>query len=734
MSGLRRPAVLSARVIVALVLAAAAGLAGLLARTPAASAAVTVYAAASPVGTASCLDPADACSLSSALGSAYPGGVVQLVTPGSSARYVGNWAVSTNAIYPMTIEPLPGLSSAPVLDGGGPDAPAGETCSTDSCDGPVLTVPAGVDVALTGITIADGNNTSNGTGGGLDNAGTVTITGSTFTGNTANLGGAIDSGDNVGGGAGTGTVTVTRSAFSGNTAVLGGAIDSGNEGGGSVTVTASTFTGNSASTNGGAIDSGDDGGGGSVTVTASAFTGNSARDHGGAIDSGGAGGGGSVTVSASTFSGNTASEDGGAIDSGDSSGGGSVTVSASTFSGNSASTDGGAIDSGDNDGGGSVTVSASTFAGNSAFYDGEAINSGGAATVAVAADVFAGSCDQGRGTWDDAGYNAGSDGSCLAGGPGDVDAGSVAALGLGALAANGGPTQTIMPQPGSPETGIIPNETVVSMPGGQLLLCPDYDQRGYYVSAPGPCDAGAVQTTGQAPVKLADSTTSTGFYQAGDQIGYRYKVTNTDNTTLFGITIDDPAVPGAACPRSSLAPGKAETCTGSYTVTAADVAAGKVTDTATATATTVSGDIVLSSPATVTVLGQWPASVQGFSRTASGSPEGYYLGVMDSTWSLWVSHPGTGKVAFTGKITIDAGKITGVTPFAPGDRTQVKGKTLTFTITSYGKVDGFKFTAKTAASITFTLKVNGKAATARQIYLGFSATPSTSPSPLTFTR
>ncbi len=53
-------------------------------------------------------------------------------------------------------------------------------------------------------------------------------------------------------------------------------------------------------------------------------------------------------------------------------------------------------------------------------------------------------------------------------------------------------------------------------------------------------------------------------------------------------------MPGAACPRSSLPPGAKETCTGTYTVTAADVAAGKVTDTATATATTVSGNGVIS--------------------------------------------------------------------------------------------------------------------------------------------
>jgi hypothetical protein len=113
-----------------------------------------------------------------------------------------------------------------------------------------------------------------------------------------------------------------------------------------------------------------------------------------------------------------------------------------------------------------------------------------------------------------------------------------------------------------------------------------------------------------------------------------------------------------------------------------------------------------------------------------------YLGVTGSTWTLWATYPATGKVAFTGKITIDAGKITGLTPIAlsPGDSTHVKGKTLTFTIASLVPVNGFRFTAKQAASITFTLQVNGKPATARRIYLGATPAPPTSPSPLTFTR
>ncbi len=128
------------------------------------------------------------------------GGVVELVTPGSTARYVGNWTAGTRgdtARHRVTIRAQAGLSSAPILDGDGPDAPARETCSTASCDGPVLTVPATAHVRLTGITIADGlnNSGSNNTSSGLLADGSVTVTDCTFTGNqTSSFGAAIFNG------------------------------------------------------------------------------------------------------------------------------------------------------------------------------------------------------------------------------------------------------------------------------------------------------------------------------------------------------------------------------------------------------------------------------------------------------------------------------------------------------------------------------------------------------------
>jgi CSLREA domain-containing protein len=109
----------------------------------------------------------------------------------------------------------------------------------------VMEVGSGATLSLNDLTIANGAPT-NSVGGGVQNDGTLTVTNSTFSGNSVpTFGGAIFNslGD---------TLTVTNSTFSGNSATEnGGAIF--NDTSGTVTVTNSTFSGNSSST-GGAID------------------------------------------------------------------------------------------------------------------------------------------------------------------------------------------------------------------------------------------------------------------------------------------------------------------------------------------------------------------------------------------------------------------------------------------------------------------------------------------------
>ena len=73
---------------------------------------------------------------------------------------------------------------------------------------------------------------------------------------------------------------------------------------------------------------------------------------------------------------------------------------------------------------------------------------------------------------------------------------------------------------------------------------------------------------------------------AGSTIDYTFLVTNTGNVTITGIVIDDAQLDAAAvCPVTTLVPGDSTTCTGTHTITQAEVDAGTVDNTATATGT-----------------------------------------------------------------------------------------------------------------------------------------------------
>jgi Bacterial Ig-like domain (group 3) len=83
---------------------------------------------------------------------------------------------------------------------------------------------------------------------------------------------------------------------------------------------------------------------------------------------------------------------------------------------------------------------------------------------------------------------------------------------------------------------------------------------------------------------LAKAATESTFTQAGDTIHYTYTLTNTGNATLDGpFSVADDKIASVACPdTATLAPGASIECTGTYSVTAADVTAGSVVNTATA--------------------------------------------------------------------------------------------------------------------------------------------------------
>lgn len=131
--------------------------------------------------------------------------------------------------------------------------------------------------------------------------------------------------------------------------------------------------------------------------------------------------------------------------------------------------------------------------------------------------------------------------------------------------------------------------------GGQEFTA-THTQAAY--SAGGGADGTAV-TPGLSVVKSAAPTVDANgdgvVGDAGDTIVYSFEVTNTGNTTLSNVVVDDPMLASynvaVDCPATSLAPGDALTCTsGAYIITPADEEAGRVLNVATASADTNKGD------------------------------------------------------------------------------------------------------------------------------------------------
>jgi CSLREA domain-containing protein len=232
---------------------------------------------------------------------------------------------------------------------------------------------------------------------------------------------------------------------------------------GTLTLNNSTVSGNSVIGDGGGIYSD----GGTVTLNNSTVSGNSATGDGGGIFSYG----GKLTVSNSTVSGNSAARLGGGIFTINS----TATVSNNTLSGNIANSGGGIFLVGQ------LTVTQSTFSGNSATTGGGIATSLGSVVVSNSI-MLAGDTCSGTGC-----PTNGTSGNVV----------GVSTANLLPLGNYGGPTQTMLPLPGSPA---ICAGSIALVPAGVTT-----DQRGFPPIAS--CvDAGAVQTNYLTVTTLADAT------------------------------------------------------------------------------------------------------------------------------------------------------------------------------------------------------------------------------------
>ncbi len=196
-----------------------------------------------------------------------------------------------------------------------------------------------------------------GSGGAVSNRGELSIRDSTFSGNSADWGGAIINWDEE--------LNITNSTFSGNSAGSGGAINNVEDG--ELSISDSSFSGNSAGS-GGAINNGGD-----LTIGSSSFSGNSADGAGGAVYNAGYG---ELSISDSSFSGSSA-DSGGVINNG-----GELSIISSAFSDNLA-VDGGVINNW-----GELSISDSGFSDNSAVDGGAITNWEG--TLSINNSAFSG--------------------------------------------------------------------------------------------------------------------------------------------------------------------------------------------------------------------------------------------------------------------------------------------------------------------------------------------------------
>jgi uncharacterized repeat protein (TIGR01451 family) len=359
----------------------------------------------------------------------------------------------------------------------------------------VLYADTGSDLTLDGLTIANGGGAN--TGGAIFATGAnLTVSNTTFSGNQPSAnGGAINitgsstaivsnstfsgnSGTNQGGAiriAGASTLSLTDCTLTGNSAVSGGAIENF----GVLTVNGGTMSGNTATNNGGGAIYAN---GIATTITGTTFDDNSAL-FGGAI----AYVGGDLIVSSSTFTGNSAStaSGGGGIVVQNPNSGDTVYVANSTFYGNTASSGGGfkttvntAID---------MTIASSTFFGNTGRG---LVKSGGTLTVnnSILAGNTDGDCSTSSGTTTIQ-YSLIEDGSCsiINGVDGNLSGDPM----LGALADNGGPTQTMLLQASSP--AIDTGNDALAVDANSDALVNDQRGSGYARIAGADVDMGAAE-------------------------------------------------------------------------------------------------------------------------------------------------------------------------------------------------------------------------------------------------
>ena len=203
------------------------------------------------------------------------------------------------------------------------------------------------------------------------------------------------------------------------------------------------------------------------------------------------------------------------------------------------------------------------------------------------------------------------------------------------LVASGG-TETV-------SAGVVPSSSSVSLSAaGTYYWQASYSGDTYNDTSVSPCGS-EVETVSAPGIGIVKTASISGYSAAGTPVTYSYKVTNTGNVTLNPVMVSDPMVglSTISCPGGSLAAGAIETCMATYTTTQADVNAGSITNTGTATGTPPSGPNVSATSMVTIPLTPAPA----ITLTKSASISGYSAAGTPVTYSY--------KVTNTGNVTLN---------------------------------------------------------------------------------
>ena len=282
----------------------------------------------------------------------------------------------------------------------------------------VFQVKGGVTASLSGLTVSGGSAYL---GGGIDNNGTLTAVNDTIANNVAT--------GNGGGIYSNGTLTVINSTIANNLAYLGGGIDNN----GTLAAVNDTIANNSATASGGGISNDSQG---TLTVTNSTIANDSATYGGGIYNDG------TLTVTNSTFASNSATSGGGAIYNNN-----TLTAVNDTIAYNTvASGYGGGLDVY----GGTATLDNTIVALNTRAGTPNDISLSFGTVNTTNSD------NNLIGTGGSGGLTNGVNGNLV----------GVTSPGLGTLASNGGPTQTMALLPGSPaiDAGDVSNAPATDQP------------------------------------------------------------------------------------------------------------------------------------------------------------------------------------------------------------------------------------------------------------------------------